>query len=78
MPSSVRCVAEYPTLQVELGIWDTAGQEEYERLRPFSYRDVDVCLMCFSVDNPDSLTNIPEKWSPEVCYLFQIVCAVCG
>ncbi|XP_023997509.1 rho-related GTP-binding protein RhoA-A-like [Salvelinus sp. IW2-2015] len=22
--------------------------------------------MCFSVDSPDSLENIPEKWTPEV------------
>jgi hypothetical protein len=22
--------------------------------------------MCFSIDSPDSLENIPEKWTPEV------------
>ena len=22
--------------------------------------------MCFSIDSPDSLENIPEKWNPEV------------
>ena len=45
---------------------DTAGQEDYDRLRPLSYPDTDVILMCFSVDSPDSLENIPEKWTPEV------------
>uniref|UniRef100_A0A914RKJ7 Uncharacterized protein n=1 Tax=Parascaris equorum TaxID=6256 RepID=A0A914RKJ7_PAREQ len=35
-------------------------------LRPLSYPDTDVILMCFSVDSPDSLENIPEKWTPEV------------
>ncbi|KAA8577381.1 hypothetical protein FQN60_009165 [Etheostoma spectabile] len=44
--------------QVELALWDTAGQEDYDRLRPLSYPDTDVILMCFS--------NIPEKWTPEV------------
>ena len=51
---------------VELALWDTAGQEDYDRLRPLSYPDTDVILMCFSIDNPDSLANIPEKWAPEV------------
>lgn len=54
------------TYQVELALWDTAGQEDYDRLRPLSYPDTDVILMCFSIDSPDSLENIPEKWSPEV------------
>ena len=47
-------------------MWDTAGQEDYDRLRPLSYPDTDVILMCFSIDSPDSLDNIPEKWTPEV------------
>ncbi|KAM4737917.1 rho-related GTP-binding protein RhoA-C-like isoform 2-T4 [Anableps anableps] len=52
--------------QVQLALWDTAGQEDYDRLRPLSYPDTDVILMCFSVDNPDSLANVKEKWTPEV------------
>ncbi|GFO21734.1 ras-like GTP-binding protein rho1 [Plakobranchus ocellatus] len=52
--------------QVELVLWDTAGQEDYDRLRPLSYPDTDAILMCFSIDNPDSLENIHDKWTPEV------------
>ena len=52
--------------QVELSLWDTAGQEAFDRLRPLSYPDTDVILMCFSIDAPDSFDNIPEKWTPEV------------
>ena len=51
---------------MELALWDTAGQEDYDRLRPLSYPDTDVILMCFAIDNPDSLENIRDKWEPEV------------
>jgi len=51
---------------IELALWDTAGQEDYDRLRPLSYPDTNVLLICFSVDNVDSLDNVAEKWVPEV------------
>ena len=51
---------------MELALWDTAGQEDYDRLRPLSYPETDVILMCYAIDNPDSLQNIPDKWTPEV------------
>ena len=63
----------YVFVQVELALWDTAGQEDYDRLRPLSYPDTDVILMCYSIDNPDSLENIPEKWTPEVSWLGVLV-----
>lgn len=43
-----------------------AGQEAFEKLRPLSYPDSDVILMCFSIDNPDSFDNIELKWNPEI------------
>ncbi len=45
---------------------DTAGQEDYERLRPISYPDSDVILMCYSVESQASLSNIGSKWNPEI------------
>ncbi|KAI3357219.1 hypothetical protein L3Q82_015674 [Scortum barcoo] len=45
---------------------DTTGQEDYDRLRPLSYPDTDVIIMCFSIDSPDNLENIPEKWTLEI------------
>ena len=51
---------------INLGLWDTAGQEDYDRLRPPSYPQTDVFLICFSLDNPASLENVKAKWYPEV------------
>lgn len=47
--------------QIELALWDTAGQEEYDRLRPLSYPESDVILVVFSVDFPTSLANVLDK-----------------
>ncbi|VDP91645.1 unnamed protein product [Echinostoma caproni] len=44
-----------------LGLFDTAGQEDYDRLRPLSYPQTDVFLVCFSVVSPSSYENVKEK-----------------
>ncbi|RDD44189.1 Cell division control protein 42-like protein [Trichoplax sp. H2] len=62
-----------------LGLFDTAGQEDYDRLRPLSYPQTDVFLVCFSVVNPSSFENVKEKaciiiqynnleWVPEISH----------
>ncbi|KAJ1823803.1 GTP-binding protein Rho1 [Coemansia sp. RSA 2675] len=54
--------------RIELALWDTAGQEDYDRLRPLSYPDSHVILICFSIESPDSLENVQEKWMSEVMH----------
>ncbi|CAF1223575.1 unnamed protein product [Rotaria sordida] len=51
---------------IDLALFDTAGQEDYDRLRPLSYPDTNIVLICFSVDSPVSATSVIEKWVPEV------------
>ena len=51
---------------ISLGLWDTAGQDDYDRLRPLSYPDTDVFLLCFSLVNSNSFANVADKWSPEI------------
>jgi len=50
---------------VQLALWDTAGQEDYERLRPLAYAKAHVILIGYSIDNPDSLDNVTNKWIEE-------------
>ncbi|KAL1449527.1 hypothetical protein WDU94_002024 [Cyamophila willieti] len=47
-------------------LWDTAGQEDYERLRPLSYPNTDCFLLCFSINSRASYENIFSKWYPEL------------
>lgn len=53
---------------VELALWDTAGQEEYDRLRPLSYPETDLIFISFAIDCPNSLENVTDKWYPEILH----------
>ena len=61
-------IVEFDGQLVEFALWDTAGQEEYNRLRPLSYPETDVILVCFAVDYPASLVNVQDKWLPEILH----------
>ncbi|NXH17376.1 RHOF protein, partial [Bucco capensis] len=52
--------------EVTLNLYDTAGQEDCDRLRPLSYQNTNVVLICYSVMNPTSYENVAAKWYPEV------------
>ena len=47
-------------------LWDTAGQEDYERLRRLSYQDANLVILAYSLASKESLLNIPEVWAPEI------------
>ncbi|XP_036392159.1 rho-related GTP-binding protein RhoG-like [Megalops cyprinoides] len=53
---------------VSLNLWDTAGQEEYDRLRTLSYPQTNVFVICFSIASPPSYENVKHKWHPEVTH----------
>lgn len=51
---------------ITLSLWDTAGQEEFDRLRSLSYSDTHCIMLCFSIDSKDSLENVKNKWVGEI------------
>ncbi|KAM4527844.1 rho-related GTP-binding protein RhoF [Odontesthes bonariensis] len=52
--------------EIKLNLYDTAGQDDYDRLRPLSYQEANLILVCFDVTNPTSFENVLIKWFPEV------------
>nr|KAF7434128.1 hypothetical protein H0235_002319 [Vespula pensylvanica] len=52
--------------EFDITLWDTAGQEDYERLRPLSYPNTDCFLLCFSISARSSYENVASKWYPEI------------
>ena len=53
---------------VKIGLWDTAGQEDYDRLRPLSYPETDIFLICFSIYDRCSFWCVKEMWVPEISH----------
>merc|ERR1712113_192262 len=51
---------------ITLGLWDTAGQEDFDQLRPLSYTEANIFVICFSVVSPASFENVESKWLPEL------------
>lgn len=45
---------------------DTAGQEDYDRVRKLFYKEANCFILCYDISNRDSFTNISEKWLPEL------------
>ena len=64
---------------LELALWDTPGQDEYDLLRPLVYPNTDIVLFSFSIDQTDSLENVEERWVPEIRHFCQDVpCLLVG
>jgi Ras family protein A len=65
-----------------LALFDTAGEEDFDRLRPLSYSDTNVVLICFCVNHPASASNVIDKWNPEIrhfcgqCPVILVACKI--
>ncbi|KAJ3206704.1 GTP-binding protein Rho1 [Clydaea vesicula] len=56
----------YKDKLVELSLWDTAGQEDYDRLRPLSYPDTNIVIIAFSLIDRMSFLNVENRWLQEI------------
>lgn len=56
---------------VKLSLFDTAGQEDFDRLRPIAYQDVDVTLVCYDLTQKETLENCENKWKGELDYFMK-------
>lgn len=63
---------------VKLCTWDTDGREDYDRLRPLSYPQTNIFIICFSTISSDSLANVPVKWIPELRLHSEVPFLLCG
>lgn len=51
---------------ITLEIWDTAGQEDYDRLMPLNYPNTEILIICFSIANMETYKRVKHKWIPEI------------
>lgn len=51
---------------ISSSIFTNIGQEDYDRLRPLSYANSNVFVVCFSVGSRTSFENVKDKWVPEL------------
>ena len=58
----------YDGKPINLGLWDTAGQEDYDRLRPLSYPHTDFFLLAFNIASRSSFVNVQQKWLQEISH----------
>jgi small GTP-binding protein len=56
----------YQDQAYNLQIWDTAGQEDYKKLRPLSYPQTDVFIIAFSLTDSNTFDNVETSWVPEI------------
>lgn len=52
--------------QLKLTVMDTAGQEDFKHIRTIAAKGADVCILCYSCDNLNSLDNAKSTWVPEI------------
>jgi len=50
----------------ELYLFDTAGSDDYDSVRPLNYPDTDLFLICYSIAEPETAESVLKKWQPEV------------
>ncbi|CAL6006808.1 Rac/Rho-like_protein [Hexamita inflata] len=50
---------------IQFDLWDSSNSNVEDIVRPILFRNVDVILVCYAVDNKTSFQNTVSKWIPE-------------
>ena len=61
----VRTISFY-SQKVRLQLWDTAGQENFDKIRILCYENTKCFIVCFSVVDEVSFSNVKNTWVEEV------------
>ena len=52
--------------KIKFNLWDTAGQEKYRSLAKIFYKDANIIVFVYSVDNLKSFEGLKNYWYEEV------------
>jgi small GTP-binding protein len=60
-----------PTLRIDNRtihwvLFDTNGDDDYKRLRPITYTDTDIFIICFELSDSLSFIDYIKKWKDEI------------
>lgn len=56
-------------VQFDISLHDTSGDSDYDRLRPLSYMDSHLVLLCYAMDSTLSLRSVSSKWVTEINHI---------
>ena len=66
--------------KVHLLMWDTAGSEALDHMRPTCYAQAEVVIICYAIDNRASFDNVRTKVSEYTSlsvFVCWFVCVLC-
>ncbi|TRY72176.1 hypothetical protein TCAL_03968 [Tigriopus californicus] len=52
--------------EFSIDLWDTDPSDKVQKLRPITYTNTCIFLICFSIDNASSHESVTTKWVPEI------------
>ena len=52
--------------EIQLNIWDTAGQEKFHSLGKHFYKDSYIVCFVYDITNQESLDSLKETWYPDL------------
>lgn len=62
---SFTCNIDLKGQNVDLSLWDTAGELKYDRIRQLSYPNTDMFFICYAINNVASFNNV-KHWLNEI------------